>query len=193
MNAPFLVNFRKQLGHWAFHGFFNALPSFIVAAFFLRLHSPAALLAMVSAIGFYVMVFAVITSLPGPLAEQDHPLSRAIRLGTKIRTGIACVSLPLVIVGPYAIFLAPDTWCGFLAVVVQNKLAEWLGVRSSSFSVDGGGALMRFLPVFTTTMLEGFIISFLLLMISFFCVMFIQARERRKMLREMGNTCNSAV
>ena len=37
-----------------------------------------------------------------------------------------------------------------------------------------------FLPVFATTMLEGFILSFLLLMISFFAVLFLQMRDRRR-------------
>jgi hypothetical protein len=37
-----------------------------------------------------------------------------------------------------------------------------------------------FLPVYATTMLEGFILSFLLLMISFFALIFLQMRDRKK-------------
>jgi hypothetical protein len=185
MNSTFTARFPKQLGHWAIHGFFNALPSFIIAAFCLNLGNPIAMMAMLSAIGVYVVAFAVVTSLPGPLSEGAHVLGRAIRLGAKIRSWIAGLSIVFSPFGVSAIMFMPDFWCGWGAMIVQDALADWLGYKGSSLltmeNVEQVSSL--FLPVFITTMLEGFIISFLLLLISFFCVIFLQSRERRKFFK----------
>jgi hypothetical protein len=56
------------------------------------------------------------------------------------------------------------------------------------FRFDRGDATGGFLPVFTTTMLEGFIISFLLLMISFFALIVLQMRDRKKLHTGVGGT-----
>lgn len=195
MNSSFSARFPRQFGHWALHGSLNATPSFIIAMVLMELRkNPAAIAAMLLAIGFFIVAFAVITSLPGPLAEKTHVLSRSIRLGAKIRTWIACISIPMAFLPPLAIFL-PDTWCGLLAISAQNAICRLPGMESYAFSVDGGAATMGFLPVFTTTLLEGFIISFLLVMISFFCVIFLQSRDRKRMLRaeELRNPPNRAL
>jgi hypothetical protein len=194
MNSAFAARFPKQLGHWALHGSFNALPSFIIAMFLMELwRHPFAIAGMLSAIGFFIVAFAVSTSLPGPLADRNHMLSRSIRMGTKIRTVIACISIPMSFT-PF-VFLAPDVWCGLFAISAQNAVCRFLSMESSIVSLDGGMAKTRFLPVFTTTMIEGFIISFLLVMISFFCVIFLQARERKRMiqLERLRNPPNRAL
>jgi hypothetical protein len=61
--------------------------------------------------------------------------------------------------------------------------------------MDGGAAKTRFFPVFSTTMIEGFIISFLLVMISFFCVISLQSRERKRLiqLERVRNIPNRAL
>jgi hypothetical protein len=47
-------------------------------------------------------------------------------------------------------------------------------------NANSNAADTTFLPVYATTMLEGFILSFLLLMISFFALIFLQMRDRKK-------------
>jgi hypothetical protein len=47
-------------------------------------------------------------------------------------------------------------------------------------NANSNAADTTFLPVFATTILEGFILSFLLLMIAFFALIFLQMRDRKK-------------
>jgi hypothetical protein len=182
MDSTFLSRFPKQLGHWTIHGICNSLPSFIIALVFLHLwKSPQAVAAMLLAIAIFVVVFAVVTSLPWPFSDRSHVLGRAVRLGAKIRSWIAVISLPLALTP--ALALTPDFWCGFAAAAVQNEIFRALHVGGRSTNLIDSFGNASFLPVFTTTMLEGFIISFMLLMISFFCVMFLQSRERKKLFK----------
>lgn len=184
MIPGFSNRFRKQLGHWTLHGVFNALPSLIIALGFLNLwNSPAAVAAMFAAITIYILIFAIATSLPGPLAEESHVLSRAIRLGAKIRTWIACLSLPLLPIGMTGLIFTPDFWCGLLAVSLLNWVARFPGMGAVELAVEDNGGGRGFLPVFATTMLEGFIISFLIVMISFFAVIVLQSRDRKRLIK----------
>jgi hypothetical protein len=45
--------------------------------------------------------------------------------------------------------------------------------------MDGNSTTQGFFPVYATTLLEGFILSFILLMISFFALILIQIKNRR--------------
>lgn len=174
--------FLRQLRYWTFHCSFNALPSFCIALFFLQLwKSPPAIAAMVCAIGTFILLYATLTSLNGPLANEDHILSRSLRLGAKIRAWISGVSLVMIPIG--AFMLTPDFWCGFLSVTVTDSLLKWAGGPVSPLGSNGQNA--GFFPIYLTTLLEGFILSFLLLMISFFAVMFLQARDRRNAFRSL--------
>jgi hypothetical protein len=90
------------------------------------------------------------------------------------------ISVLLLLSGP-GIFFAPDFWCGWLAVNLLNRAASFAGANNSGlFQPEPAHDIEGFLRIYTTTMTEGFILSFLLLMISFFAVMFLQARDRRK-------------
>ena len=192
MNAAFLAKFPKQLGHWSIHGLCNALPSFIIALVFLHLwQSPQAVAAMVLAILIFIIAFAVMTSLSWPLSDRTHVLGRAVRLGAKIRSWIACISIPLAFTP--AMSITPDFWCGYIAAAVQNEIFRALHLGGATTSMMDSFGNASFLPVFTTTMLEGFIISFLLLMIAFFCVIFLQAKERRRMRKAMEKAADSPI
>ena len=181
MNAAFLKKFPGQLAHWTLHGTFNALPSFIIALAMLGyISKPIPILAMLLAIAVYIVLFATVTSLPGPFSEETHVLRRAIRLGAKIRSWIAGISLVLLPGGFNTMIFMPDFWCGWAALMIGNQGFQWLGFSKTPAATRGDGLLSDgFLSVFATTMIEGFIISFLLLMISFFCVIFLQGRDRR--------------
>ncbi len=183
MTSTFLTRFPNQLGHWTIHGICNALPSFIIALVFLKLwKSPQAVAAMVLAVTIFIVAFAVAISLPWTLSDSNHVLGRSIRLGAKIRSWIAGLSLPCVLAPQMVVFM-PDTWCGLLAVWLQYQADRYFRMGMSFNPTGGDGASARFLPTFTTTMLEGFIISFMLLTISFFCVIFLQSRERKRLFK----------
>lgn len=74
--------------------------------------------------------------------------------------------------------LVPDFWCGYFSA----QIVSWSMGASADFTsfqalagIKGG-----FLDIYLTTMLEGLILSGLLLFISFIAVLFIQSRDRRK-------------
>lgn len=179
MNAsPFLSVFPRQLRFWTFHCCLNAAPSFVVALFFLGLVSNnEAIIAMLCGIGSFILFYATLTSLPGPLSDERNILSRSLKAGAKIRSWIAGLSL-LSVFTP-AITISPDFWCGNFAVKMVESL---IGYFRSGFSV----ARMEhagFLEIYLTTIIEGCFLSMLLLMISFFAVMLLQAKERRRVFR----------
>lgn len=173
--------FLRQLRYWTFHCLMNALPSFIIAAAWLKLRSPTAVSAMLAAIGTFILLYATLTSLKGPLSDANHVFSRALGLGTKIRAWISGLSLLLLPTENLMMF-TPDFWCGFLSFGLLDRAAHFFSPGTNAFNlVNGSAATKGFLPIYATTLLEGFILSFILLMISFFAVIFIQARDRRKL------------
>lgn len=164
----------RQLRHWLLHCGLNALPSFIIALAWLDLwRHPTAILAMLAAIACFVALYTVLTSLRGPLSRPDHLFARSLRLATRIRAFVTICSLPALAFEGGMMF-TPDFWCGFASVAAVNGAAEALG-RS-----PGGMVAGSFGQIFLTTLLEGFLLSFLLLMIAFFALVFLQIRERGK-------------
>lgn len=175
------ATFRRQLRYWSFHCLLNALPSFIIAAIWLRLRSPVAVAAMLAAIATFILLYATLTSLHGPLSDPNHVFSRALKLGATIRAWISGLSL-LLVPTEKLMMCAPDFWCGFLSFALLNRAAELFHPGTNSFNFFNGTATDKgFLPIYATTLLEGFILSFILLMISFFAVIFLQSRDRRKL------------
>lgn len=180
MELPTRDDFLRQLRYWSLHCSLNALPSLGIALIYLGLwKNPVGVAAMLSAIATFVLLYATITSLRGPLSNPVHVLSRSLKLGTKIRSWISGVSLLLVPFGPAMLFM-PDFWCGFLSVSILNQTYKMLGLGIEVLSGNPSNSRVGFLPVYLTTMLEGFILSFLLLMISFFALFFVHRKAQRR-------------
>ena len=178
MNQTFLARFPQQLKHWTFHCALNALPSFIIAAAWMKMYKqPACLAAMLLAITCFILAYATITSLPSPMNEKDSLPSRSIRLGAKIRSWIAGLSIPLVCSN--GIFFAPDLWCGMLTVGAVNWIAKQFGHINPVIGMDKKNDPVT---VFVTTLLEGTIISIGLLMLAFFTLLILQARTRKQII-----------
>jgi len=176
--TTFLSTFPRQLRFWTFHCCLNALPSLCIALFGMRLwDKPMAVAAMVGAIATFILLYATLTSLSGPLADANHVISRSLRLGARIRGGISVLSLPFIWLPTP--FLIPDFWCGILAINIFNHLAPHVGYTSAFGGVAPSEAGSRFFAVYTVTLLEGFILSFVLLLISYFAILFLQSRDRR--------------
>jgi hypothetical protein len=183
MNAPtFSQAFPRQLRFWLLHCLLNAAPSLGIALGWMTLwRSPQAVAAMFSAIGTFVLLYATLTALPGPLSRPDHLLSRSLRLGAKVRgwiSGISILLLPL----PVLLIFLPDYWCGWAAIMLVNLPSRATGAPPV-FSTEGGADSAEFLPVYLTTLIEGFLLSFVLLMFCFFALLVVQARERKNLHR----------
>ncbi len=173
--TAFRAAFPRQLGYWTQHCLLNALPSLSIALGWMGLiKSPAAIAAIFSAIATFILLYAVLTSLKGPLAEAGHIFSRSLRLGVRIRAWIAGVSVLLLPLPT----LTPDFWCGAWAVRGVDATSRCLGYGNAILRETGEPSMAGFLPIYAATLLEGILLSFLLLMISFFALMFVQAKER---------------
>lgn len=176
MNQTFLDRFPQQLKHWTFHCTINALPSFIIAAAWMKMYrQPACLAAMLLAIACFILIYATLTSLPGSLNEKDSLTSRAIRLGAKIRSWIAGISVPLACTP--ALMFTPDLWVGMFSMQAVTWVAKTLGHSHAVIDMD---RTSHPVAVFATTLLEGAILSIILLMIAFFALIILQAKARRK-------------
>jgi hypothetical protein len=177
--ATFRSNFPRQLRYWALHCLSNALPSLGIALGWAGLiHSPPAVAAIFTAIATFILLYAVATSWIRPVAERSHLLFRSLDLGVKIRAAISIFSLFALTDRDHLIFL-PDTWCGLGAGIVVDWFGRSLGAGPLNLNGRDRG-VSGFLQIYATTMLEGIILSFLLLMISFFALIVLQARDRRK-------------
>lgn len=174
--------FARQLRYWSLHCLLNALPSLGIALLWMQLwRNSAAVLAMFSAIGTFIILYTMVTTLTEPLHRSDHILSRSIKLGAKIRAWISGASLLLLPTGGLIMF-TPDYWCGLLSIGLVNRAAWILSGETHQFFAFDSPNNTEFLPVYAVTMIEGLLLSFLLLMISFFALLTLQARQRRKML-----------
>jgi hypothetical protein len=171
MSTPTIQSvFARQFRYWSLHCFLNALPSYCIALIYLKLwKSPPAMLAMTGAVVTFVFLYSILTSVVGPLSRQANIFSRALKLGTRIRGWISLISLPVLFSDKVVMFV-PDLWCGMLAAGLVNQV--------SGRTLNGNAS--SWLEVYGTTLVEGLILSFLLLLISFFALIFINANDRRK-------------
>ena len=176
-DSAFLTHFPGKLRYWAFHCTVNAVPSFVIALWVVDLWKyPAAWVAMISAILTFILLYSTLTSLFEPLSNERHVLSRALKLGTRIRSVISGLSFPLSMTPIF--FILPDFWCGLYATGIVNQVSTELG-HGYPFQVSEGtypGAV----SIYSATMVEGFILSGILLFISFIAVMVLQERDRRR-------------
>lgn len=178
--------FPRQLRYWSLHCLLNAAPSLGIALGWMGLwQHPPAVAAMFTAIATFIGLYSVLTSLRGPFTDPLHLLSRALRLGAKIRAWISALSLLALPTGILLVF-TPDYWCGMAAMVAVNGGSRFLGDDSPVIGRDE--IKPGFLPVYATTMVEGFLLSFLLLMIAFFALLLLQSRERKKLHAAMART-----
>ena len=171
---------RSQARYWGLHCSVNALPSFIVATCYLQMATkPLAILAMLLAILTFVVAYTVITSIDGLFTDPESLLSRALKIGVKFRLVVSLVSLPFLLPTAAALFV-PDVWAGMLAVGLVNGAGQLLGGGGAMVGPTEGSPPM--LAVYATTIIEGLILSLSLLMISFFTLLVLQMKNRKKAL-----------
>jgi hypothetical protein len=178
--ALFRSNFPRQLRYWTLHCLLNALPSLAIALGWAQLiRSPTATAAIFTAIATFILVYATLTSWLRPAADRSRLLFRSLDLGLRIRALISILSLFALTDKDHLVFL-PDTWCGLAAGFSVNWLGRKFGASGLNLNGRHPESVSGFLQIYATTLLEGFILSFLLLMISFFALIILQAKDRRK-------------
>ncbi len=193
--APFLpwLN-RAALRHWTFHVCVSAAPSFV----FMAQASPRwpCVVGMLLGIGFFIVLYTALARFTYPDVEPANLWRRAIRLGTRIRTGCALLALPSVVLfvhgsakWPFFLFL-PDYLAGMVAWSITEHIGRaepvrWLrilltgpdpGIRRDSVWLGDMGSVI---PTFLTTVIEGFLLSGLLFLIAFVCLWVLEVRARR--------------
>jgi hypothetical protein len=90
----------KHLRFWSRHCTLNAMPSLAIALGWLGLwQSNTAILAMMSAIGSFIILYTVTTSVIRPFANGSGIFTRAFELGINIRAWMSVVGLVAVPTG----------------------------------------------------------------------------------------------
>ena len=183
----FSVKLPKKLKYWTLHCLINALPSYIIAVSWLGLWTnPAAHLGMIAAVISFIVAFAVMTSLSGPLSRSGSLLSRALRVGLIMRIFCSAWTLLMIPTGAF-LMLTPDFWCGQIAVNIVKFIYQIFGEEAillASIRGSGSGAsqlVAGFTEVYLTTLIEGAILSLMLFTFSVVAVVILQARDRKKL------------
>ena len=70
-----------------------------------------------------------------------------------------------------------------MAAGVVNWFGQTMGLPGAM--IDASGADPAMIAVYAITMLEGLIISFMLIMLSFFSLLVLQTKERKRMAMEV--------
>lgn len=186
---------QSPLRYWTFHVCVSAAPSFI----FMARSSPGwpCVLGMLLGIGFFIVLYTALARFTFPAAEPPNLWRRAIRLGTRIRTGCALLAVPGVVATlsesvkwPFFLFL-PDYLAGMVAWSLTTRIGQAEPVRWLRILLTGPDASVRgnnvwlgdmgaVIPTFLTTMIEGFILSGLLFVIAFLCLDVLKLAARRK-------------
>lgn len=165
----------------------NAVPSYMIAIVWLGLWSnPFAHLAMIAAVVTFIVAYTVLTSLSEPLSRPESLLSRALRIGLILR--IICTIWTLVLF-PTGVFLlfTPDFWCGRFAFGAVDIIYRIFGYETTLIArAQGSGSIGElpttgFMEVYLTTLLEGAILSLMLISFSLVAVIILQAKERKKL------------
>lgn len=181
--------FPKQLRYWSLHCAINALPSFLIAAIFLELwENKVAVASMVLAVVVFVFGYALVTSINGWLSNPESLFTRAVKIGTRIRLGLSLATFLMVLVAgevEETLMLAPDFWAGFFAVGVVQMSLDLIGHAPRGL-LDG-----RMGPgvVFASTIVEGIVLSTMLMMFAFFSLIVLQIRTRRRMGEGRRDRC----
>lgn len=186
---------RAALRHWTFHVCVSAAPSFVFMA--QASASWSSVLGMLLGIGFFIALYTASARFTFPDAESSNLWRRAIRLGTRIRTGCALLALPSVVAFSYGgakwsfFFFIPDYLAGMVAWSVAEHIGRAEPVRWLRILLTGPDASVRrnnfwlgdmtsAIPTFLTTVIEGFILSGLLFLFAVVCLGVLKLATRLK-------------
>jgi len=197
MNAsPFLSVFPRQLRFWTFHCCLNAAPSFVIALVLLDLwRSPSGIAAMCCGVATFILFYSVVTSIGTPFSVEFGISARALRAGAKVRSFLGAIAFVAFVIqlsatkvgvgsGVEKIFsigYLADFYCGMMANRILEEFVRIMKPLVLQFGFGKG--TIGFFEIYLTTLIEGVILSFLLILISFFALIVLQSKERRKFLQ----------
>lgn len=183
---------RSPLRYWTFHVCVSAAPSFVFMVRDTTGWPPVT--GMLLGIGFFIALYTALAPITFPKAESAGLWRRAIRLGTKTRTGCSLLAIPGAATSDgniFVYFFMPDMWAGMAAWSLTDAIGRlgplrslriWLtspdaSVRHENVWVGDMGSVF---PTFLTTVIEGFLLSGLLFLIAFVCLGALKLAARRK-------------
>lgn len=173
-------NFSSQYRYWSSHAAFCATPSFIWA-YVAGFNTTASIVGMLAGIACFIGIYACISSRSWfRLRVRDSLFGRAAHIGAKIRSAIALVGLlafPLHF-PPFVWATFIDLYCGAIATsIVETAVGQTLSPRNI------GSFGRQFLFAFSTTMVDGCVLSLSLFATVFICLLLIATLRSR---REIG-------
>ena len=171
-----------QLRFWTLHVGLTALPSFMVAL--IQFNTVPAILAMLAGILTFILGYSLLcASTFYARLTGASLLGEAVRKGTRIRLVLSLVTAPLLfgafVQWPTVLF-APDFWAGFAAVIIVG----WVSSIAGFGRVEPVEGEINFLQTYFITVVEGVLISFTLVLLVFFCLLFLNRRAHRLALRQ---------
>lgn len=144
---------------------------------------------MLCGIATFVLAYTTITStsLYGKL--HSGLVGRSVRLGTRIRMVISLIGLPMLIplIGfdasrtaelPASAFFTADFWFGYVSLLIATIGWQELGFHTEFMA--SGSSEPDFLFTYLTTLIEGLLISISLVLIAFFTLIILNARQKRR-------------
>jgi len=178
VDRPHSPSFLRNLGYWLIHCTLNSGLSFYLALKYMEISdNPPALFAMVAAILTFVIAYTILTTFYPPLSDKGSLFYRALKVGLQIRVIVVILSLlsfSLEIFGPF------DLWCGVVAVFLYCAAAAPLGLPHA---IDDG-QLHSFHAIYSITILDGLILSITLFIFSLLALLVLNAKAKRKALKE---------
>lgn len=172
------TDFLRNLRFWTLHCSITAFPSFLIAGILLGLFDElSASLAMIIGVLIFILGYTTLSTFLPVLNDRSTLLSRALRVALKIRVGLSLIAL-LGLGLPFLLIFHPDYWAGILAKGILEFAYRSLG---------GGGYNLaesrHFLAILLWTLAEGVLLSFLLVFISFFCLLFVNRHQTAALVR----------
>lgn len=179
-------SFKGQLRYWSIHCGLTALPSFCIALTYFN--TVPNIIAMLAGIATFVIGYTAITATPFYGNLHDGIVGRAVRLGTRIRMIISLIGLPLLIPligidmdsgGPApTMFFTVDFWFGYAALLITALGGQYIGLDFTENIRED--ATPDFIFTYLTTIVEGLLISVTLVLIAFFTLIILNARQKRR-------------
>ena len=171
-----MKRFLRQLGFWSIHGTLLVLPSFLIAGLLLSVFdSPAQIAAMLAGTLPFLFGFAALTTFAKPFQDPQHLLPRALRLALLLRIATVLLFGLFSLGAPIFLWAIPDIWAGLGAALAIEWVGNQLGY-ASLLDTNFSSALL----VFFCTVLEGILLSFLMSLLTFFCLLFLNRKETKR-------------
>lgn len=172
------TDFLRNLRFWSLHCSITAFPSFLMAGILVGIFEELlASLAMVVGVLIFILGYTSLSTFLSALNDRTTLLSRALRVALKIRVGLSLIAL-LGLGVPFLLIFHPDYWAGILAKGILELAYEYVGGGTYNLAES-----RHFLAILLWTLAVGILLSFLLVFVSFFCLLFVNRQQTAALAR----------